>query len=609
MKLKTWILLGYIIMAVIVISLSGFSIYFIERLNSASDKILKDNYLSIQSANHLIDNLDKIDNSLVLLLSGDEKDRERSAKEFTEASENFKKHLGEAESNITEPGESETVKSLKDEYEKYSRLVNKKNSDNILTNYYSELLPQYNVVKARCYELLHINESAMLSKNASAKGISNSTEIYMIVIASLALVFVIIAIVKLPGTVINPILEMTEKVEAISNKKYSERLEVKSGNELGILAASFNKMAERLSEYEKSNIDKLVAEKKRAEAIVSGMRDGIIVLDENNYVILVNNAGSELVGMPGESLIGKNIFDSAKENNLIENLVHELDVKPGNPEEKLNYIRIVYRDKEEYYLKEIVKVNDESRPDKILGSIIVLKNVTGFKELDEIKSGFIATVSHELKTPLAAMNMSLRLMEDSRLGPLNGEQKKIMAAMKEEVKRLLKMVNELLNLSKLESGGEIYKHQKVSVEDIVDSAVTPLLMQFEQNKLNFKMDIEEGLPQLNVDVNKIAWVLINLLNNAVRYSKENDEIVLAVKGNSEDVTFCVKDNGIGIKPEYINRIFEKFVQINQANLEKQNKGVGLGLAISKEFVEAHGGKIWVKSEPGKGSEFCFIIPV
>jgi NtrC-family two-component system sensor histidine kinase KinB len=608
-KLKTWILLGYVVMAVIVILLSGFSIYFIERLNNASEKILKDNYLSIEAANHLIDNLDRIDNSQALKLSNEQKDRDLSEKEFDNAVKNFNKYLIVAEGNITEPGEGDILKSLRAEYEKYIGMMGKKDSAGAPTNYYSELLPQYRVVKSKCYELLHINENAMLVKSDDSKKISKSTEIYMLVITACSLIFVIIVIVKIPGAVINPILEMTKKVEAISNKKYSERLEVKSDNELGNLASSFNKMAEKLSEYEKSSIDKLVAEKKRAEAIVANMRDGIIVLDENNEVILVNNVGSELIGMSPEILIGKNIFIAAKENNLIENLVHGMD-KDGNlSEDKLNYIRIVYKDKEEYYLKEITKVNDEGRSDKMLGSIIVLKNVTGFKELDEIKSGFIATVSHELKTPLAAMNMSLRLMQDNRLGALNEEQKKITSAMKEEVKRLLKMVNELLNLSKLESGGEIYKYKEVSVDDIVDSAVTPLLMQFEQSKVEFEMYVEQNLPKLNVDANKVAWVIINLLNNAVRYSKESDRVKLTVKRNNGAVMFSVKDSGEGIKPEYVNRIFDKFVQLNPSNMEKQNKGVGLGLAISKEFVEAHGGKIWVKSEPGKGSEFCFTIPV
>ena len=241
--------------------------------------------------------------------------------------------------------------------------------------------------------------------------------------------------------------------------------------------------------------------------------------------------------------------------------------------------------------------------------IIVLKNVTGFKELDEIKSGFVATVSHELKTPLAAINMSLRLLNDSRIGELNAEQKKLTEEMKNEIRRLLKMVNELLNLSKIESGGEAFNYQIISVDELIDASVTPMLMQFEQNKVDFRLNIEKNLPKLKIDVNKIAWVIINLLNNAVRYTKTEGEITLSVSRENEFIKFSLKDNGIGIKPEHIGRIFQKFVQLNKSNMENQYKGVGLGLAIAKEFIEAHKGTIKVISEYNKGSEFIFYLPV
>lgn len=606
MKLKSWILLGYIFMALIVVLLSSFSIYFIERLNNASSSILKDNYLSIQDAYRMIDNLDRIDNSQVIMLSGSGIDKQSSIEEFNNSKSNFEKVLVAAENNITEPGEKELLISLRGEYEKYIKLIESTDTSK-LTNYYSGLLPQYKIVKEKCYSLLKINENPILVKNEYSKQISKSSEIYMLVITAVSLLIVIIAIVKIPGTVIKPIVALTKKAEEISEKKYAGRLEVRSDNELGKLVSSFNLMAEKLEEYEASNIEKMIGEKKRAEAIVENMRDGVIVTDEKENIILVNNVASELIGLSKSDLTGYNIQEKAKENNLLKNLINELDNK--TTDEKLNYLRIVFKDREEYFMKEINRVFDDTEQNKNLGTIIVLKNITGFKELDEIKNGFISTVSHELKTPLAAMNMSLRLLQDKRIGELNTEQKKITDSMKEEVQRLLKMVSELLNLSKLESGGEIYKYQKVTVDDIIDSAITPMLMQFEQNHINFEMDIQENLPELNVDANKVAWVIINLLGNAVRYTSESGNIKLFARKENSSVLFCVKDNGIGIKPEYISRIFDKFVQVNHANLEKQNKGIGLGLAIAKEFVEAHHGKIWVKSEPGKGSEFYFTIPL
>lgn len=608
MKLKTLILWGYILMGAVILILSLFSIYFIESLNKASQTILKDNYLSIESANKMIDNLDIIDNSQVMLSSDSYIDKTIFQNEYRESKSIFEKSLSVSEGNITEAGEREILQNLRKEYQSYISKIESADSSGNGNRYTLELLPGYKKVKQSCYELLRLNEKAMLRKNDEVKNISRDTEIYMLAITAVSLFLVLVIILKAPGTIIQPIHELTKKVGAISEKKYSERIEVKSENEVGMLALSFNKMAEKLSEYEKSNVEKLIAEKKRAEAIVENMRDAIIVLDENNNLILMNNVGSELLGLSGKEVIGKSAASIADSNNLFKNIFEEKDkLKETFSGESKNYLGIIHKDKEEFYLKDYTDVLDANG--YRIGVIIVLKNVTGFKELDEIKSGFVATVSHELKTPLAAINMSLRLLNDSRIGELNAEQKKLTEEMKNEIRRLLKMVNELLNLSKIESGGEAFNYQIISVDELIDASVTPMLMQFEQNKVEFNLNIDKNLPKLKIDVNKIAWVIINLLNNAVRYTKTEGKITLSVSRENEFIKFSLKDNGIGIKPENIGRIFQKFVQINKSNMENQFKGVGLGLAIAKEFIEAHKGTIKVISEYNKGSEFIFYLPV
>lgn len=608
MKLKTLILWGYILMGAVILVLSLFSIYFIESLNKASQTILKDNYLSIESANKMIDNLDIIDNSQVILSSDSYRDKTVFQNEYKESKSIFEKSLSISEGNITETGEREVLQNLRKEYQSYISKIESADSSGTGNRYTMELLPSYKKVKQFCYELLNLNEKAMLRKNDEVKNISRDTEIYMLAITAVSLFLVLVIILKAPGTIIQPIYELTKKVGAISEKKYSERIEVKSENEVGMLALSFNKMAEKLSEYEKSNVEKLIAEKKRAEAIVDNMRDAIIVLDENNDLILMNNVGSELLGLSGKEVIGKSASSIADSNNLFKNIFEEKDkLQDVFSGENKNYLRIINKDKEEFYLRDYTDVLDANG--NRIGVIIVLKNVTGFKELDEIKSGFVATVSHELKTPLAAINMSLRLLNDSRIGELNAEQKKLTEEMKNEIRRLLKMVNELLNLSKIESGGEAYNYQFISVDELIDASVTPMLMQFEQNKVEFNFNIEKNLPKLKIDVNKIAWVIINLLNNAVRYTKTEGKITLSVSREKEFIKFSLKDNGIGIKPEHIGRIFQKFVQLNKSNMENQYKGVGLGLAIAKEFIEAHKGTIKVISEYNKGSEFIFYLPV
>lgn len=607
-KLKTLFLLGYLLLGIIAVMLGTAGVYFIEKLSNTPDKILKDNYGSILAAQNMIDELDNMDNAIITFVAG-RKEKALAESLFRAAKSRYFENLSKCESNITEPGEEELLVILKQRSIEYAAsFENDLTGLNTIDQYDERIAPKYSVLKKDCYMLLNLNHKGMLSRRDETVKISESAEIYMLVISAISLLILVIAVLKVPALVVGPLEQFAAKVEEISAKKYSARMEVNSSNELGKLAVSFNRMAEKLEEYERTNIELLIAEKKRAEAIVKSMIDGIIVLDENMNVILVNNTGVELTGMSEKDIIGRDIKSISQSNGLVRNLAAEL-VNPPADKNKLNYLRIVFREKEEFFLKEIVNVNDDSLPGKILGYIIILKNVTGFKELDELKSGFVATVSHELRTPLSAMNMSLRLLQDERIGEMNDEQLRLTGAMKEEVKRLLKLVNELLDLSKIESGGDMLSFREVRAEELIDAAITPMLMQLEQKNIELETRIEDNTPPVKADANKIAWVLINLLNNAVRYSPENARIVLSVKKDSDKIVFSVKDHGSGIEPQYLSRIFEKFVQVKSKNLEILNRGVGLGLAISKEFVNAHGGEIWVKSEVGKGSEFSFSLPI
>lgn len=606
-KLKTLFLLSYLLMGIIAIALSATAIYFIERLSDTPDKILKDNYGSILAAQNMINELDNMDNAVIIYVAG-KKEKSFADSLYSAAKKKYYENYELCKGNITEPGEKELVDTIRSLSETYIRAFADRSAVKDISEYDSLISPLYASLKGKSYALLNLNHKGMLLRRDSAVKISESAEVYMLVISILSVIIVIIAMLRVPSLVVNPILEFTSKVRAIADKKYSERIEVNSKNELGELAGSFNRMASRLEEYERTSIDRLIAEKKRAEAIVMNMVDGILVLDENNCVILVNNTCVELIGNSADAITGQDIYELAVHSNLLKNLVEDLDDNEPKQNTKLNYLRIVFREKEEFFLKEIVTVTDETGPKKKLGHIIILKNVTGFKQLDELKSGFVATVSHELRTPLSAMNMSLRLLQDERIGIMNDEQLRITGTMKEEVKRLLKLVNELLDLSRIESGSDILKYQSAKADELIDAAITPMLLQFEQKNITLETDIEKDLPELKIDANKIAWVLINLLNNAVRYSKEGGKILLAVKKTGSKVQFSIRDHGRGIEPQYLSRIFDKFVQVNAKNIESLNKGVGLGLAISKEFVNAHGGEIWVKSELDKGSEFFFTIP-
>jgi PAS domain S-box-containing protein len=384
-------------------------------------------------------------------------------------------------------------------------------------------------------------------------------------------------------------------------------VEIRSHDEIGELSLSFNQMASRLDEYERSNIDELIAEKKRSEAIVKSMNDGVLVLSPDFTILVVNSVAIELLGLSESELVGKDAREVAGHNNLVAKIVNDITSPNGKQENEEAYLRIYHDLKEEFYITDIIRIErTEGDPTTALGYVIELKNVSEFKALDEAKSGFVTTVSHELRTPLSALNMSLRLLQDERIGQMNPEQTRLLDAMKQEIRRLLRIVGELLELSRAEVGAELMHLDMVSPESIIDAAVTPMMLQADQKQINLEINFPPSLPPVRADSSKIAWVLINLLSNAIRFTPSGGSVKFNVMALDNQVEFSVSDTGIGIEPQNLERIFDKFFQVHGKSTD-HHSGVGLGLAISKEIIEAHGGRLWAESEVGKGSKFVFSL--
>ncbi|MBY0543433.1 MAG: HAMP domain-containing histidine kinase, partial [Sphingobacteriaceae bacterium] len=244
---------------------------------------------------------------------------------------------------------------------------------------------------------------------------------------------------------------------------------------------------------------------------------------------------------------------------------------------------------------------------KSAGMVFILKNITKFKELDEAKTNFIATVSHELKTPLSSIKMSLKLLADDRVGEMNEEQIQLVNHIKEDSERLLKITSELLDLAQVETGNLQLNFVKTDPLEIVNFALDAVRFQAEQKEIQLELICKNNLPFINADVQKTAWVLVNFLSNALRYSASKSKLIVEVIPQENQLVFSVKDFGKGIEEKYQKRLFDRYYQVPT---DGQNKsGSGLGLAISKDFIEAQNGKIWVESAIGEGSKFSFSMPI
>ncbi|MGN6645130.1 MAG: sensor histidine kinase, partial [Cytophaga sp.] len=307
-----------------------------------------------------------------------------------------------------------------------------------------------------------------------------------------------------------------------------------------------------------------------------------------------------------EELIGNYTQELSIKNDLVRTLVQDLMVAEHTSSGKSKPIKIYSNNKEGYFEKEILHISiiptgEESQ--QVIGHVIILRNITEYKELDFAKTNFIATVSHEFKTPISSIKMSLQLLENKQIGILNEEQENLLESIKDDANRLLKITGELLNMTQLESGNIQLSILPVDPKEIILYAINATKTQAEQKQIKILTNYSDNIPMVLADNEKTTWVLINLLSNAIRYSYEHSIIQLSIASLNNKVSISVKDTGQGIATQYKEKIFNRYFRIPGTKKE----GTGLGLAISKEFIEAQGGTIGVESEIGSGSTFTITL--
>ena len=573
MKIKTKLNAGVGLLFFMIIVLSTLGGWFIYQLKKDTQNILTDNYNTLQYSRNMLLSLEEI-----------------SKEPFAIAE--FQKNLDLQRQNITEDGEKEATKNI---LAHFSDLKNDK-----------ENLSLHSAIRKDIAELMQLNMNAIQIKS----GIANTTAQNAIAVISIAgtLCFLIafILMVNLPANISNPIRELTSSIHQIANQNYRERVQFESNSEFGELARSFNTMAEKLQEYSESRIDKILKGKKRIETLIDNMHDAVMGIDENRKVLFVNDEALKISGLKKENFVGKLIQDVAVSNDLVRDLIKEI-INPDAEKNLAELLKIFVEGKENYFEKEILDINvipTGENDSRFIGQVIMLRNITPFKELDLAKTRFIGTVSHEFKTPISSIQMGLQLLENEKIGSLNEEQQKLIKGIDEDTLRLLKITGELLNVAQLETGVSQLIIRPFKINEMLEEVIKTNKSAADKRQISMITDIDLGLDIINADQEKTLWVLNNIVSNAIRYSYEESTVTIKVeKIDSDHVKFSVEDQGLGIDEQYLKHIFTRYFRVPGTKAE----GTGLGLSISKEFIEAQGGSIAVESEIGKGSVFSFIL--
>ena len=575
MTIKVKLVLGIGLLFGMIALLTILSSYYINRISGDTRNILVANYNTLDysrkmqvALNNGIENADQMNR--------------------------FETNLKKQQENITEIGEKELTDKLAGHFRQLKKAPIETTLVKLLQNDISDIML--------------LNMQAIDRKSKLAVANAESSILWISVIGMICFLISFTMFVNLPGNIANPIRELTGSIRQIARQNYSERIHFEKNNEFGDLASSFNTMAEKLQEYQEGNIQKLMIEKKRIETLINNMHDPVVGLDEKNVILFMNDMALRISGLKKEEVINQPVLKIAVNNDLVRMLIQDL-FSGSSPSEESNVPIKIYADnKESYFEKEVIPikiVQTGETEETLMGNVILLQNITPYKELDFAKTNFIATVSHELKTPISSIKMSLQLLENSQIGSLNEEQLSLIDSIKEDSGRLLKITAELLNMAQVESGNIQLTLMPSSPKEILEIAMNATKTQAEQKKIQFVLNMPGHLPKVLADTDKTAWVLTNLISNAIRYSYDNSTIDLAISQNGKMIKIQVIDNGQGIAPQYKEKIFDRYFRVPGTRKE----GTGLGLAISKEFIEAQGGQITVDSEFGKGSVFAITLNI
>jgi signal transduction histidine kinase len=557
LKLKTKVALGVGFLFTLLLLVGGVGFYYFNKISIESRDVLKDNNKSVEYGRKMLDALNTWE-------------KERNA-----ARAIFEANLAAQESNVTEEGEHDVTKALRQDYTIFLQ--------------HDDSMPLQLALQKDISRIIQINLNAINAKNDLSQQAVDNAKVIITMIVTFCLLIGFTFMVNFPGLVANPIAKLTEGIKAIANKNYSQRIHLQRHDEFGELAKAFNDMAGQLDEYEHSNLAKIMFEKQRAETVINSMKDASIGIDKNGTVLFANQQALQLLNLKEADIVGQQQEDVQRRNDLFKFLTNEENGMP---------FKIVVNDKENYFTKEQIDIQTQNEK---IGNVIILKNITPYKELDVARTNFIATISHELKTPLASSDFSLRLLEDERVGTLTAEQKELVQSLKDDNQRLLRILSELLDLSQVESGKIQLNLQPVAVSDIISKALAAVQNAAREKNIQLKQQIEGELPAFRADAEKAGWIVNNFLTNAIRYSAQNDQIV--IKGwqpDEQHIEIGVQDFGIGIDASLQQKVFDRFYRVPGIH---EKKGTGLGLAISKDFAEAMHGEIGVDSTPGKGSYF------
>ena len=606
MQLRVRLIGTFVIMLAALAGLGAWSAWRLWGMGAVSNRIIAENYASVVAAQQMKESLERQDSALLFALL---RERERAARQLADHRERFRSALNVAASNITEPDEPEIIAAIADDERRYIATIDRLMAQAAaggpaasVQGYFAEAEPAFNQLRAHCDRLLTLNQTAMQRKAADAAIIARQNFTAAIVVAVALTLAGALAAVLFARTLLRPVSELTAATASIAAGQLDVHVPVGRSDEIGQLAVAFNDMAGRLREVRESNLGELLVARQLAEAAVDSLYDPVIVTDAQGRVTRLNDAAEPLFGREDDAQ-GRPLAEVARDP-LVANAVNEVlrSQQTVALEGAAATFTLAVGSTERSFRLRSTPMRDSTG--RLLGAVLLLEDVTHLREIDRLKSEFIAAASHELRTPLTSLEMGLHLvLEDP--SNLTDRQQEILYTCRDESRRLARLSTDLLDLSKIESGRTPPRVAYAPTAALVRGAIEPLRFQVEARGIALKVDVAPDVPAVLADRAQIERVLANLVTNAARATPRGGRISITAEARQDHIAIVVADTGIGIPAEYLRRIFDPFVQVPDV---PAGAG-GLGLAISRRLIEAHHGQISAQSAPGKGTVFIFTLPI
>jgi PAS domain S-box-containing protein len=602
MTLRTRLLAGYTGFVVALGVLGAWSARTLDRMSAVSGRIISENYDSVVAAQDMKESLERLDSAALFELL---QHHDRAVQQASEYRSRFDQAFRKAESNITEPGEPEVIEAIRQGQDEYLRRFDEffQATGDRAERYFGTLEPLLNKVRASSDQLLRLNQEAMRAKADAA---SRSARRSYLITLGLAFALIVIGVAVefgLANAIVAPVRQLTAATSRVAAGDLDASVPVQSDDELGQLAQGFNRMAERIRELRRSDLGRLLLAQHTTEAAIDSLYDPVIVSDREGRVTRINAAAEQLLG-PRGTVVGRPISEVAGDQRIVEAVADVLGSGRTSASESDAAVLpwSVEGSRRAFRIRSTPMFDAD---DRLAGAVTLLEDITHLSQVSRMKSEFIAAASHELRTPLTSAQMAIHLLLEGAGGQLTDRQREILTVSRDDISRLEHLMRELLDLSKIESGAGGGVREAIRPAEILEEAAQSLRLRIESGGLRLQVDAPTDLPPILADRDQIERVVVNLMTNAIRVTPPGGTITLAATVRGSDVVISVSDTGAGIPRDYLTRIFEPFVQVPHSPAG----GSGLGLTISRRIVEAHGGRLTVQSEVGRGSTFSFTVPL